>query len=114
MCVAVLLLLGAIGADAVDAPQLAFYLLLAAVVTTAAAALGAYGRLVDLPGRSPEVWVARVRAALAVLALALVVIAAAARAPAIGDGAVPPIGLSALVASLALLLLHGALRLASR
>jgi hypothetical protein len=111
---AVLLLLAAIGADAVAAPQLAFYLLLAAVVTTAHAALDAYGRLVELPGRARGLWVTRLRATLGVLALALVVVAAAARAPALADGVVPPIGLSALVASLALLVLQGALRLASR
>ena len=112
--VAVLLLLVAIGADAVDSHQLAFYLLLGAVVTTAHAALDAYGRLVELPGRAPGVGVARLRAALAVLALALVLVAAAVRAPALADGAVPQVGLSALVASLALLVLHGALRVAAR
>lgn len=114
MVVAVLLVLAAIGADAVAAHELAFYLLLAAVITTAHAALEAYGRLVELPGRAPDIGLTRVRAALAVLALTLVVVAAAARAPVVPDGAVPPIGLSALVGSLALLLLHGALRLAAR
>ena len=114
MSVAVLLLLAAIGADAVDSHQIAFYLLLAAVVTTAHAALDAYGRLVELPGRAPGVTVVRLRTALAVLALALVVVAAAVRAPAIADGAVPAVGLSALIASLALLVVHGALRLATR
>jgi hypothetical protein len=112
--VAVLLLLAAIGADSVAAHQLAFYLLLAAVVTTAHAALEAYGRLVELPGRAPGIAVVRLRAALGALALILVVVAAAVRAPVLADGAVPALGLSALVASLALLVLQGALRLAAR
>ena len=114
MVVAVLLLLAAIGADAVAAHDVAFYLLLAAVVTTAHAALEAYGRLVELPGRASGIGLTRAQATLAVLALTLVLVAAAARAPVVAEGAVPPVGLSALVGSLVLLVLHGALRLAAR
>jgi hypothetical protein len=109
---AVLLLLGAIGADAAGEHALAFYLVLAGVVTTAHAALEAYGRLVELPGIAPALPAARLQAALGVLALALVVVAAAVRAPAVGDGVVPTLGISALVGSLGLLVLANALRLA--
>jgi hypothetical protein len=42
------------------------------------------------------------------------VVAAAARAPVLGDGSVPPLGLSALVASLVLLATQGAVRLLAR
>ena len=107
---AVLLLLAAISADALGAPALSFYLLLGAVVLTAHAALEAYGRLVELPGNAPVVAGVRLQAALGVVALTLVVVAAAARAPALDGGVVPPVGLSAMVASLALLGLQGAVR----
>jgi hypothetical protein len=107
---AVILLLAAIGADALDAQGAAFYLLLAAVVVTAHAALQAYGRLVELPGTAPTLAAARLNATLGVLALSLVLVAAAVHA----HGAVPPVGISAAVASLALLGLQGAVKLAAR
>jgi hypothetical protein len=107
---AVLLLLAAIGADALGAQGVAFYLLLAAVVVTAHVALQAYGRLVDLPGAAPALAAARLNAALGVLALSLVLVAAAVHA----HGAVPPVGISAAVASLALFGLQGAVRLVAR
>jgi hypothetical protein len=112
--VAVLLLLAAIAADTLGGHSLSFYLVLGAVVVTAHAALEAYGRLVELPGNSPVLGAARLQAGLGVVALALVVVAAAVRAPTL-DGAVgPPVGVSAVVASVALLLLQGAVRLAQR
>ena len=88
--------------------------MLAGVVVTAHAALEAYGRLVELPGTAPALAAARLQSGLGVLSLALVVVAAAVRAPAIGDGVVPTLGISALVGSLALLVLANALRLARR
>jgi hypothetical protein len=108
--VAILLLLAAIGADALGAQGAAFYLLLAAVVVTAHAALQAYGHLVELPGTAPTLAAARLNAALGVLALSLVLVAAAVHA----HGSVPPVGISAAVASLALLGLQGAVRLVAR
>jgi hypothetical protein len=111
--VAVVLLVAAIGADALDAHELAFYLLLATVVLTAHAALGAYGRLVELSGTAP-LGVARLHAALGVLALALVLVAAAVRAPLLEAGTVPQLGLSAVIGSLALLVAQTALRLVAR
>jgi hypothetical protein len=107
---AVLLLLAAIGADTLGAHGAAFYLLLAAVVVTAHAALQAYGRLVELPGSAPDLGAARLNVTLGLLALVLVLVAAAVHA----DGAVPPVGISAAVASLALLGLQGAVKLATR
>ncbi len=106
----VLLLLAAIGADALGAEGAAFYLLLAAVVVTAHAALDAYGQLVELPGTAPTLAAARLNAFLGVLALSLVLVAAAVHA----HGTVPPVGISAAVASLALLSLQGAVKLAAR
>ena len=110
----VLLLVAAIAADAVEAYGLSFYLLLAAVAATAYAALDAYGRVVELPGGAPALAAARAQAVLAALSLALVLVAATVRAPALADGEVPAIGLSALVASLALLVVQTAVRLAQR
>jgi hypothetical protein len=107
---AVLLLLAAIGADTLGAHGAAFYLLLAAVVVTAHAALEAYGRLVELPGSATTLGAARLNAILGLLALSLVLVAAAVHA----DGAVPPVGISAAVASLALLSLQSAVRLVTR
>jgi hypothetical protein len=107
---AVLLLLAAIGADTLGAEGAAFYLLLAAVVVTAHAALQAYGHLVELPGTAPTLAAARLNATLGVSALSLVLVAAAVHA----HGAVPPVGISAAVASLALLGLQGAVRLVVR
>jgi hypothetical protein len=107
-----LLLGAALCADATGGHGLAFYLLLGAIVVTAHAALDAYGAIVDLPGAAPELAVARFRTALAVIALALAVTAAVVRAPALAHATVPAIGLSAVVAALALLLLQSALRLA--
>lgn len=107
---AVLLLLAAIAAASLGVAGAAFYLLLAAVVVTAHAALQAYGRLVELPGSAPTLAAARLNAALGVLALSLVLVAAAVQA----NGVVPPVGISAAVASLALLCLQSAVKLAAR
>jgi hypothetical protein len=112
--VAVLLLLAAVAADALGGHSLSFYLVLGAVVVTAHAALQAYGRLVELPGNSPAVAAARLQTALGVVALVLVVVAAAVRAPALDGAVVPPVGVSAVVASVALLLLQAVVRLVER
>ena len=77
---------------------------------TAHAALQAYGRLVELPGSAPALGAARFNAILGLLALSLVLVAAAVHA----DGAVPPVGISAAVASLALLSLQSAVKLVTR
>jgi len=108
----VALLLSALVADGAGSHQLAFYLLLGAIVVTAQAALDAYGSLVELPGNVPGVGVARFRVVLAILGLVLALAAAAVRAPVLDAGTVPAVGLSAVVGALALLMLHGALRVA--
>lgn len=81
---------------------------------TAHAALQAYGRLVELPGSAESLAYARLQSALGALALVLVLVAAAVRSPAVPDGVVPALGLSALVGSLALLVLATAVRLIQR
>jgi len=108
----VALLVSALVADGAGSHELAFYLLLGAIVVTAHAALDAYGALVELPGNAPALGVARFRVALAIVGLALALVAAAVRAPVLDAGTVPAVGLSAVVAAVALLMLHGALRVA--
>lgn len=108
----VALLVSALVADGAGSHELAFYLLLGAIVVTAHAALDAYGALVELPGTAPALGVARFRVALAIVGLALALVAAAVRAPVLDAGTVPAVGLSAVVAAVALLMLHGALRVA--
>lgn len=99
-------------ADTLGAHRLSFYLLLAAIVVLAVSTLERYGRIVEVRGSTPELAVARFQAALGGVALALALLAAAARAPFLGDATVPPIGLSALVGTLGLLLLQAVARLA--
>lgn len=111
---ALLVLIAAATVDRVGAHGLAFYLLLAAVVLTAHTALEAYGRLVELPGKDPRLGAARLQAVLGLFALVLVVVAAAVRAPVLGDGSVPTLGVSALVASLALVATQRGVRLLAR
>ena len=90
-------------ADLASAPELAFYVLVAAVPAAAAAALSAYGDLVE--GDDSEAW-AKAQALLAAAVLGLMVLGAAARSPALGEHAVPAVGRSALVCCLALLLIQ--------
>jgi hypothetical protein len=87
-------------------------LLLGAIVVLAVATLERYGTLVERAGAGPELAVARFQAALGGVALALALLAAAVRTPMLGDATVPPIGLSALIGTLGLLLLQAVARLA--
>lgn len=89
-------------------------MLLAAIVVLAVATLERYGRIVERGRAAPELTVARFQAALGGIALALALVAAAARAPFLDDATVPPIGLSALVGALGLLLLQAVARLAKQ
>ena len=105
---------GVVLADTTGRHALAFYLLLGAIVALAVAALVAYGELVDLPGSAAALGAARTRATLAVLALALALTAAVVRAPSVVENSVPPVALSAVVATLALLAVKGLVGLARR
>jgi hypothetical protein len=105
------LLVAALVADGGARHELAFYLLLGAIVVTAHAALDAYGALIEHPGSARGLTLARLRTALAALGLVFALVAAAVRAPTLGE-TVPALGLSAVVGALALLVLHGALRAA--
>jgi hypothetical protein len=95
-------------ADVGSHAGLAFYALVLAVPFTAAAALNAYGDLIDADedgrGRSME----RLQALCGGNALVLLVLGAAARAPAVGEGSVPRFATTALVLALAVLLVQAA------
>jgi hypothetical protein len=95
----VLLVVGAALADAAGRHSLAYWALVAAVPVVAVAALSALGDFLDGTAATPR---DRALAVLGGLALPFVLLAAAARAPLL-DGAAPPaIGLTAVVAALAI------------
>jgi hypothetical protein len=83
----------AAAADGGGAHTLAFYALLLAVPAAAVAVLEAFGHVLDGAGD-------HLHALLWALVLALVVVGAAVRAPAVTEGAVPPLARSALLACL--------------
>ena len=90
------LVLLAIVTDALNAPTLSFYLLLAAVPAIVVAGLAAVEEQLQ-PGAMPH---RRVVAMLHVVTLLLVLTAAALRAPLRAEGAVPQAAVSALIACL--------------
>jgi hypothetical protein len=94
------LVLGAVVADGADARSLTLYLVLAAIVAVAIAALGFFGELVE---GSADSEAGAVYVGLSTLALALLVLAAAVRANTLPDHAVPALGVSTLVGALCLL-----------
>ncbi len=93
--------------DAAGAHGLAYYVLLAAVVATAIAALETFGNLVELAGSAAGVRLARWEATCSGFALTLALIASAVRS----GGSVPPVGTSALLACLAVCTMQGLLSL---
>ena len=98
----VLLVLGALGADAAGLHDLAFLLLVASVPAAAVSALSLFGRLVDLPGRQRGLAGIRLETLLGGLGLVCVVVAAAARGQAADTSTLPAIAGSAAVAAIAL------------
>ncbi len=107
---AITLVLGAVAADAAGLHPLAYYALVVAVPVVAAAALQALGAVLDGSAAEP---LDRLSVALSTLALPLLLLATAIRAPLVGDGPPPRLGVTALVAGLAVLLLQAALAGAS-
>jgi hypothetical protein len=87
------LVIAAAAADGVGAHGLAFYALLLAVPAAAAAALEAFGRVLD--GATDHL-----HALLWALVLALLVVGAAVRAPEVTQGVVPGLARSALLGCL--------------
>jgi len=97
-----LVLAAGLGVAAHDS-SLAFYLLLAAVLSAAVSALAAFGDAISGEGST----LAGVQAALRGLALVFALTASAVLAPARGDHSAPRLGVSALVACLIVLAVEG-------
>ena len=92
----VLLVLGALAADALDRSDLSFALLVASVLAAAVSALSLFGRLVDVPGIA-----IRLETVLASLGLVCLVVAAAVRGQAPDTSTLPALAASAVLAALA-------------
>jgi hypothetical protein len=95
----VALVVAAAVADAAGQHALAYYALVAAVPVVALAGLAALGDVLDGTAAAPH---DRLVALLSALALPFVLLAAAVRAPLLGDGAPPAIGITAVVCTLAI------------
>ena len=103
------LLLAVAVSDALGHAAASFYLLLVAVLVTAAAALVCFARVVDqADGRDP---VGRLQALLATVLVLTIVIGAAARAPVLPEGAVPGLASGALTVAFGVLILQALLAL---
>ena len=92
----VMLVLGALAADALGRSDLSFAFLVAAVLAAAVSALALFGRLVDVPGIA-----IRLETALAALGLVFLVVAAAVRGQAPDTSTLPALAASAALAALA-------------
>ena len=88
-------LLATAACDALGLRSAAFLFLVLAIPATAAAALAAYGRVVDRDR-------GRVQATLATVLLLTVLVGTAVRSPALADGDVPPLATVALAAAFVL------------
>jgi hypothetical protein len=104
--VPVALVLLAIVTDALGAPSLSFYLLLAAVPAIVVAGLAAVEELLESDRPMPH---RRVVAMLHVVTLLLVLAAAALRAPLRAEGTVPRAAASAVIACLVVFAIQGVL-----
>lgn len=97
-------------ADGSGSASAAFYAFMALVAVSAVIALGAYGELVEAePGEDHTV--RRVQAILWGVLLGFALLGAAARAPALGEGVVPHIGTTAVIACLLVLCTEGVVEL---
>jgi len=113
------LVVAAAFADRSGSATFAFYALLALVVVAAVTALSSYGDLLEAQDRltrseplSPDelAW-PKLQALLWAVLLGLAVLGASARAPALGQGVVPGVAETALIASLLLLCVEGGVEL---
>jgi hypothetical protein len=102
----VALVLGAALADTAGAHSVAYYALVAAVPLGAVAALLALGAVLDGSAAEP---LDRALAALSAVALAFLVLGTAVRAPLLADGPPPAIGVTCVIACLALFALQALL-----
>lgn len=101
-------------ADSSGSRLIALYALLALVPVAAVIALGAYGDLLEQPGTPEEEAPRRLQAILWGLLMALAIAGAAARAPAIGEGVVPGLAVTALIGCLVILCVEGIVELVAQ
>lgn len=106
------LVVAAAFADGSGSVSAAFYAFLALVAVAAVIALNAYGELVEAPAEPGEDQTTRrLQALLWAVLLGFAVLGAAARAPALGQGAVPHVGSTVLIACLLVLCTEGIVEL---
>jgi hypothetical protein len=105
------LVVAAAFADGSGSPSAAFYAFLGLVAVAAVVALNAYGELVETPRIGRDETTRRLQAVLWAVLLGLAVLGAAARAPALGEGAVPHAGSTVLIACLLVLCTEGIVEL---
>jgi hypothetical protein len=106
------LVVAAAFADGSGSASAAFYLFLALVAAAAVIALNVYGELVEGPstGGGDET-IRRLQALLWAVLLCFAVLGAAARAPALGEGAIPHVGSKVVIACLLVLCTEGIVEL---
>ncbi len=106
------LVVAAAFADGSGSVSAAFYAFLALVAVAAVIALNAYGELVEAPAEPGEDQTTRrLQALLWAVLLGFAVLGTAARAPALGQGAVPHVGSTVLIACLLVLCTEGIVEL---
>jgi hypothetical protein len=99
-------------ADGSGSASAAFYAFLALVAVSAVIALNAYGELVEAPAAPGEDQTTRrLQALLWAVLLAFALLGAATRAPALGEGVVPRLGGTAVIACLLVLCTEGVVEL---
>jgi low temperature requirement protein LtrA len=105
------LVVAAVLADNSGSATAAFYAFLGLVLVSAVIALNAYGDLVENAPPKEEETPRRLQALLWAVLLALALLGAATRAPALGQGAVPGLASTAVIACLLLLTVEGIVEL---
>jgi hypothetical protein len=109
------LIVAAAFADGSGSALVAFYAFLALVPVAAVIALNSYGELVETPTAPEEDEIhRRLQALLWVALLVLALVGAASRAPVLGEGAVPRLGATAVIACLLVLSVEGIVELVAQ
>lgn len=99
-------------ADGSGSASASFYAFLGLVAVSAVIALNAYGELVEAPSSAgQDETTRRLQALLWAVLLGLAVLGAAARAPALGEGAIPHVGSTVVIACLLVLCTEGVVEL---
>jgi hypothetical protein len=108
------LVVAAAFADASGSAHIAFYAILALVPVAAVIALNSYGELVEEERTPEEDASRRLQALLWVSLLGLAVLGAASRYPALGEGSIPKLAATALIAALVVLCVEGVVELVAQ